>query len=39
MHDILVEVVVQRLFKRHYPIYGILTAITSNRGLQFVCNL
>jgi transposase InsO family protein len=39
MHDISAKAVAQRLFERHYPIYGIPTAITSDRGPQFVCNL
>jgi transposase InsO family protein len=39
LHDISAEVVVQQLFKRYYPVYSILTAITSDRGLQFVCDL
>jgi hypothetical protein len=39
LHDISAEAVAQRLFKRHYPIYGIPTAITSDRGPQFVCDL
>jgi hypothetical protein len=39
MHDISAEAVAQRLFERHYPIHGIPTAITSDRGPQFVCDL
>jgi hypothetical protein len=39
MHNLLTEAVTQRLFERHYPIYGIPTAITSDRGPQFVSNL
>jgi hypothetical protein len=32
MHDLSTEAVAQRLFERHYPIHGIPTAITSDRG-------
>ena len=32
MHDISAETVAQKLFKRHYPVHGIPTAITSDRG-------
>jgi hypothetical protein len=39
LHDISAEAVAQRLFERHYPIHGIPTAITSDRGPQFVCDL
>jgi transposase InsO family protein len=39
LHDISAEAVAQRLFKRYYPIYGIPTAITSDRGPQFICDL
>jgi hypothetical protein len=39
LHDISAEAVAQQLFKRHYPIYSILTVITSDRGPQFVCDL
>ena len=39
MHDLSIEAVAQRLFERHYPIHCIPTAITSDRGLQFVSDL
>ncbi|KAI1687666.1 Pol protein [Pyrenophora tritici-repentis] len=39
MHDISAEAVAQRLLERHYPIHGIPTAITSDRGPQFVSDL
>ncbi|KAI1506846.1 Pol protein [Pyrenophora tritici-repentis] len=39
MHDISAQAVAQRLFERHYPIHGIPTAITSDRGPQFVSDL
>jgi hypothetical protein len=39
LHDISAEAVARRLFERHYPIHGIPTAITSDRGPQFVCDL
>ena len=39
MRDISAAAVAQRLFERHYPIHGIPTAITSERGPQFVCDL
>jgi hypothetical protein len=39
LHDISTEAVARRLFERHYPIHGIPTAITSDRGPQFVCDL
>jgi transposase InsO family protein len=39
MHDISAAAVAQRLFERHYPVHGIPTAITSDRGPQFVCDL
>jgi len=37
--DISSEAVARRLYKRHYPIYGIPTAIVSDRGPQFVSDL
>lgn len=39
MHDISAQAVAQRLFERHYPVHGIPTAITSDRGPQFVSDL
>jgi hypothetical protein len=39
MNDISTEAVAKRLFERHYPIHGIPTAVTSDRGPQFVCDL
>jgi hypothetical protein len=39
MHDLSAEAVTQRLFERHYPIHGIPTAVTSDRGPQFVSDL
>ena len=39
LNDISAEAVTKRLFERHYPIHGILTAVTSDRGPQFVCDL
>jgi transposase InsO family protein len=39
MDDISSEAVAKRLFERHYPIHGIPTAITSDRGPQFVSDL
>jgi transposase InsO family protein len=39
MNNISAEAVAKRFYKRHYPIHGIPTAVTSNRGPQFVCNL
>lgn len=39
MHDLSAEAVAQRLFERHYPVHGIPTAITSDRGPQFVSDL
>jgi hypothetical protein len=39
LHNISAEVVAQRLFECHSPIHGIPTAITSDKGPQFVCNL
>jgi hypothetical protein len=32
MHDISLEAVAQSLFERHYPVHGIPTAVTSDRG-------
>lgn len=39
MDDISSEAAAKRLFERHYPIHGIPTAITSDRGPQFVSDL
>ncbi|XP_044721750.1 reverse transcriptase (RNA-dependent DNA polymerase) domain-containing protein [Hirsutella rhossiliensis] len=36
LNDISTEAVARRLFERHYPVHGIPTAITSDRGPQFV---
>ncbi|KAM4060831.1 reverse transcriptase (RNA-dependent DNA polymerase) [Hirsutella rhossiliensis] len=39
LHDISSEAVARRLFERHYPVHGIPTAITSDRGPQFVSGM
>lgn len=39
MSDISSEAVAKRLFERHYPVHGIPTAITSDRGPQFVSDM
>jgi hypothetical protein len=39
MDDISSEAVAKRLFRCHYPIHGTPTAITSDRGPQFVSDL
>lgn len=39
LDDISSEAVAKRLFERHYPVHGIPTAITSDRGPQFVSDM
>ncbi|KAM4055844.1 Pol-like protein [Hirsutella rhossiliensis] len=39
LYDISSEAVARRLFERHYPVHGIPTAITSDRGPQFLLGI